>query len=679
MKYRREIDGLRAVAVIPVVLFHAGVPYFSGGFVGVDIFLVISGYLVTSILLSEIETGRFSLLHFYERRLRRLLPAMLVVALACLPAAWLLLTVDELQKFARSAIAAIFFTSNYFFKEAGEYFTSSSEVQPLLHTWSLAVEVQYYSVAPLLLLLISRLNERRRMQVLLIVLLASLLAAQIWVLGHQKTVFYTLPFRLWEFSLGGILAMIKPQVLLQNMTPVMRDLSAATGLAMIAVSVLVLDHSVPYPSFLGLGPTFGAALIIAFATQDSRTGRLLASRPLVGIGLLSYSVYLWHQPLFAFARLSLDGLDTLQVCILLAALVPLSYASWLWVELPTRRMKLSLTWGSAFLPLAAAAVIIATICAFSSITNGFLLGQERRIAAELKNNPAAMIGNLDERKFVMERIAMEDMRPDVLVVGSSRLMQLGRVELGMKTLNLSVSGASLEDILAIVSEATAKFSPRMLVISADPWLYNAQSGQNRWLAIAASYDGALGKMEISAAPRARPDAKAPGELATIVTQFYARTSLVDYAAQTPDALMYRQKILRDGTRIYDRAYSTKGEREKTAEFDTLLNYAMKRYTYSPELMNVFSNFLKRYSRDYRIVLVLSPYDPHLYARIRDKKPIFMEIEKQFREIAQAQGVEIVGSYDPAVANCSEAEFFDGMHPRNTCMRSVIVPLVNPAQ
>ncbi len=343
MQYRPEIDGLRAIAVLSVMLFHAGVETFRGGFIGVDIFFVISGYLITTILLTEMEQGRFSLLHFYERRARRILPALFLVMAATLPFAWLWLFPADLVDYAQSLMAVAAFVSNFLFWQESGYWDAASELKPLLHSWSLAAEEQYYLLFPLLLLWIYRYGKGWIGGSLAAMIIASLAFAE-WTLGSDPMAgFYLLPTRLWELAVGALLA----QHLLNRGKTTHRimgaDIIAATGLMMIGYAITQFDRHTPIPGLHALVPVLGTVLLIHSATPGGRVGRLLAVRPLVAVGLISYSLYLWHFPLLALARQrSLTVLDQSTMLALIVLSFPLAYLSWRYVETPFRaRNRLS--------------------------------------------------------------------------------------------------------------------------------------------------------------------------------------------------------------------------------------------------------------------------------------------------------------------------------------------------
>lgn len=339
MKYRREIDGLRAVAVLPVIFFHAGIPMFSGGFVGVDVFFVISGFLITTIISSELDAGTFSIARFYERRARRILPALFIVMAATLPFAWFWMTPVDLKGFSQSLAAVPLFCSNILFYATSGYFDTASEIKPLLHTWSLAVEEQYYVLFPPLLALVWRYARRWATIALALAALVSLAAAQHFVRTHPSFTFYMLPTRGFEILLGALISSKGPWRTTGEgrVADALRSALAAAGLVLIIGAVVFFDKSTPSPSLFSLIPTCGAALILLYAREDNFTGRLLGTPMLVGVGLISYSLYLWHQPLLAFARIryAYELSYAASAVVILDALI-LSYLSWKYVEHPFR-------------------------------------------------------------------------------------------------------------------------------------------------------------------------------------------------------------------------------------------------------------------------------------------------------------------------------------------------------
>ncbi len=335
MQYRAEIDGLRALAVIPVVLFHAGIAGFSGGFVGVDIFFVISGYLITSIILSEQQKERFTLTGFYERRARRILPALMLVTLLSTVAAWYLLLPAELVDYGKSLASVGVFASNILFWTQSDYFAQTSEFIPLLHTWSLAVEEQFYLIFPVFMIASAAMLKSKRLLVLTVVAIVSFLFCEWAWRNAPEANFFLAPSRMWELLAGVFCAFYLQQP--RDPSPLIKQIASALGLLMLVYSIIFFDKTIPFPSVYALLPVLGTALIILFTDKNTLVGQLLSVPFIVGIGLISYSAYLWHQPLFVFARLS--SLEELSVSMLLGLSLLafiMAYISWRWVEKPFR-------------------------------------------------------------------------------------------------------------------------------------------------------------------------------------------------------------------------------------------------------------------------------------------------------------------------------------------------------
>ena len=345
LSYRAEIDGLRAIAVVSVILYHAqlvlfGRDWFGGGFIGVDIFFVISGYLITRIILSELESkGSFSFLNFYERRARRILPMLFVVIFVSIPFAWQKLLPSDFVEYAESILASLFFGSNFFFYfSTTEYGADSALLKPFLHTWSLGVEEQFYLVFPILAIVSFRYFRKHFLTILVGLSLLSIQFAELMELRNSDLNFY-LPFsRFWELAVGSMLAYRE-----LNYKPTNNGLASKSlpilGLYLIAYSILFFDGKTPHPSFHTLIPVIGVALIIGFASKDELVGKVLGSKPFVWTGLISYSAYLWHFPIFAFSRMgeeptNYDKYEWITLTVILSVL------SYFVVERPFRAEKI---------------------------------------------------------------------------------------------------------------------------------------------------------------------------------------------------------------------------------------------------------------------------------------------------------------------------------------------------
>ncbi|MGI4853039.1 MAG: acyltransferase family protein [Janthinobacterium lividum] len=339
MHYRADIDGLRAVAVLLVVLGHLRTRV-TGGYVGVDVFFVLSGYLIGAHILSEIQADRFSLADFYERRVRRIFPALLVMLAASSAAAWFVLLPTELKDFSQAQLAALSSIANFTFLRQAGYFDTASLLNPLLHTWSLAVEEQFYLSLPLLVLLAQRRCPGRVKQLLWLLTAASLLAAAVWVYRAPSVAFYSSPLRAWELLVGTVLS--QRWLLPRFSTRTAREVGAALGLLLILIPALLYSDRTAFPGLAALPVCLGTALIVAAGEEGSSTvGSLLLWQPAVFVGAISYSLYLWHWPLIVFwnrASLQPDAeLTRTSKMGLLAASLLMAVLSYYLVESPFRK------------------------------------------------------------------------------------------------------------------------------------------------------------------------------------------------------------------------------------------------------------------------------------------------------------------------------------------------------
>lgn len=341
--YRPDIDGLRAVAVVSVILFHAGFPWASGGFIGVDVFFVISGYLVGGIVLAGLERGDFSFRHFFERRFRRIVPPLLVTLALCLPLGWFWMMPDPFQNFGQSMVAAILSASNLLFHITNNYFSPGVEEMPLVHTWSLGVEEQFYLTFPLLAWLLYHWISKSRhgtVDLVLVLFTTASLAYAIWLTSKPEPASFYLPLqRFWELLVGALCAKWLGSPADQR-DRVGHGVLAALALLVLLVSMVLLDTHTPWPGLWTLLPVLATAMLLVTA-PGTQIARVLASTPLVWIGLISYGLYLLHQPVMAFARLRL--LDSPNPWMLLALMLPtvaLARLSLVKFEQPVRNPRL---------------------------------------------------------------------------------------------------------------------------------------------------------------------------------------------------------------------------------------------------------------------------------------------------------------------------------------------------
>jgi len=356
--YRPDIDGLRAVAVLSVVLYHAGFSPISGGFVGVDIFFVISGYVISKSLLADLEGGRFSISGFYERRVRRIFPALFVTMILSTVAALVLLLPSYLLEFSKSLASSALFVSNFYFWKHSGYFENGANLRPLLHLWSLSVEEQFYVFAPLTLFVIHRFLQRRWALALAPVALASL-ALSVYATKVGPTAnFFLLPTRAWELLIGALLALRPPPPLRSGAGG---EVLALAGAGLIVWPLLAYSPATPFPGLAALAPCAGAAALIYVGSgPSSLTTRLLSLPPFVGVGLISYSLYLAHWPLVSFfTYCNLRPPRPAEGLLIVGASIILAVLSWRFVEQPFRTRRFApprpvlLAGGAAAMGLAA--------------------------------------------------------------------------------------------------------------------------------------------------------------------------------------------------------------------------------------------------------------------------------------------------------------------------------------
>lgn len=357
LRYRPDVDGLRAVAVLCVVFYHYGFWQVPGGFVGVDIFFVISGFLITGIIHREMTDGRFTIRHFYERRIRRIFPALFAMLAAATVAAWLLLFPVDFEAYAKSLVATAFFGANFeFWREVG-YFDLAASLKPLLHLWSIAVEEQFYLLFPAVLLLTGT-SSRWKLPGVVGALLVASFAFSVWAVGHSaSTAFYLLPSRMWELMLGALVALAP----LPSLSRWWRDAMGFAGAVLIAWAVWTYDRWMAFPGVAALAPCLGAALVIYAGQQANIVARALSAKPVVRVGLISYSLYLWHWPVLVFTQIALNrALDPWEIYACIALSFALATLSWRFVERPIRKHR-GLEWRALF-GGAAAAVTITALC-----------------------------------------------------------------------------------------------------------------------------------------------------------------------------------------------------------------------------------------------------------------------------------------------------------------------------
>ena len=348
LNYRPEIDGLRAIAVVSVILYHANInifnyKIFSGGFVGVDIFFVISGYLITSLILKELKTtGKFSFLNFYQRRARRILPALFFVMAVSLPFAWLYLLPSSLLDFSKSILYSIGFGSNYYFYFSNlQYGTEDSFLKPFLHTWSLSVEEQFYILFPITIIIIFKFFKKYLFEIIIFFIILSFICAIYISSSNPSASFYFLHTRIWELLSGSVLAYIEIKNSNKFSNKLLHHTGSSSGLIIIAFSVFFLNDKISNAPLYLLLVIIGTCLIIKFCNKNDFAYNILSNKIFVNTGLISYSLYLWHYPIFAFYRYAFAYGNILIKIFIGFLLVVLSILTYLYIEKKFRNEKVN--------------------------------------------------------------------------------------------------------------------------------------------------------------------------------------------------------------------------------------------------------------------------------------------------------------------------------------------------
>ena len=675
--YFSELDGLRGVAVILVVLYHLDLPGFEGGWLGVDAFFVISGFLITGIIVSEIGSGHFHYGRFLLKRAQRLLPALALMTVVTSLIAWSTFSAAQLSRFGDSVVGVAGYFSNFTFMLDDSYFEQSVATTPLLHTWSLAVEEQFYIIFPLVLVTTFAFKKDWIRPVLILLTALSLGA---WLYIRQFEVsptlsdwsFYLLPTRAWEFGVGALVALVFGATGPPGFSAHQAKLGAGAGGALL-VGALVMGGRWPDQGIPSVLMAVALMLLISFS-RGTGIGRLLSSRLLAGVGALSYGIYLWHFPLIAFAKilsadekLSAGSAVLVVLATLAAALVSLKF-----VENPIRLSTLRWSWAISMVMIFI--VSLASLGLFTRSVNDSNV-TEIQAAGVLAEKPWVYFSDLDERIFQVSRLAI-GVPPSVttVVVGSSRMMQVSSEVAGEPVLNLSVSGASLEDLHALGMGGLRVTGAKRILIGVDPWTLHPDSGQSRWTSIRAEYEFWAGILDegkdfaavnISDLPSQQIDEP-------LASRLYRLVAMPMPVPENADPELIAKKA-QDGSHIYDVGRVALTESEKVDGFPGIASYSnMEEFVAGErEISGLQSLTQYLHNNDVEVVLVLPPYHPGVFSELSGTYPEYAEAESKLREIAADTGVALLGSFDPKKVSCSGSEFYDGFHPKESCMKTLL--------
>jgi len=436
--YRPDIDGLRTLAVVPVILFHAGFVSLGGfklapgGYVGVDVFFVISGFLISRIIYSEVNNRSYSVVDFYARRVKRIFPALFVVYLACLAMGATQGIMEDAAQIRNAVVASIFFVSNIYFASHAGYFDSAIQSNPLLHTWSLSIEEQFYIIFPIILLALRKQNHQVRIAVLGVLMLVSLGASIYLTRTAPDVAYYSITARAWELAIGGLLGIVT----FRQLAAWQSEALGVAGLLAILAAVVTFDKATSFPGYAALLPTLGAAAIILSGMHHRTTvARFLGCYPMRQVGLISYSLYLWHWPILVFMRQAghnsrSDALIAIALCFVL------SWLSWRFVEQPFRKAGRAVE-PQTFVTGGAMAMALTVVLAVGSVPlNAVLLpmSDQARAIAQFDTEPSvksmragSCFLTSESNDFSLYRkdecLSVDSKRANVLLIGDSHAAQ----------------------------------------------------------------------------------------------------------------------------------------------------------------------------------------------------------------------------------------------------------------
>jgi len=466
--YRPEVDGIRAIAVLSVVLFHWDVSsIFNGGFIGVDVFFVISGYLITNILVKSLDDSSFSFIHFYSRRARRLMPVYIVVLALCIIFSFFILTPPLLKNFGGALIHALYSIQNFYLMNSVGYFDLGALTRPLLHTWSLSVEEQYYLVYPLILFILYKCKSKMLAFVVL-TLMGAISLVSGFLFSDINSSFYFTPFRFFEFLIGAVLCMRVVKESASN--KLILEFVSTLGLGLVFYSIYDFSTDTPFPSFYTLIPCLGTAMLI-YGGGSTFIGKILSLKPVVGVGLLSYSIYLVHWPILTLYRLTvMRGITDLEKFLLFVSTFVTAYILYRYVEQPLRYKKNKDDSNSQFWLGCTVAILVLLLPA------GFFWGKDglpRRFQSNINyeeyTNELQKMNDESNNTFVEQTVdTFENISPDrirIVVIGDSHSVDISNAFLQTKSLPKKIALARLEWVVPCIGVADMSIGDRILGVN----------------------------------------------------------------------------------------------------------------------------------------------------------------------------------------------------------------------
>ena len=474
----------------------------------------------------------------------------------------------------------------------------------------------------------------------------------------------------WELALGGLAAyfLIKNKV---SIPETISGLFSAIGLALILFSTFYFSRDTLYPSIYTLLPTIGTFLIIIFCNEHSYVKKILSQKLFVKIGLVSYSFYLWHQPVLALSKIYFDEFTFSLAIFAISTAFVLSLLSYNCIEKPFRNRELITV--KYLFSIFTILILIGLMISLTS--SNFFSAQsknstESRLAKLLINQDAVYLTKMDDRQFIKNRIMFEKFNPQTLVIGSSRVWQISSDIYDRKLLNLGVAGASLEDHIAISEMAIEKFKPKQILLGVDPWLLNKYNYQARWKSLSKEYRLAAQNIRLKDTKnkilKSFPTNQDYYIHEKILENIYSTLNIRNLALTVDYDKDEQSYIMRDGRIVY-------GKNERASDIrGKIIDYSMYHYEFSNEFFELYRKFINYLKNVHKVdvVMVLIPFHGPSYDLTKKETSVFLDLEEKFRQLSKSEGVKVVGSYDPSKIKCKLTEFYDHIHPNSICMAKI---------
>ncbi len=660
--YRKDIEAMRGFAIIIVLIYHLDDTFMPHGYLGVDIFFVLSGYLTSKSLLRRGDLLFSDIMGYWQRRIWRLIPGLLFVAVVAVLASWMFLSPIFMSDLSAHTLGLSTFASNIVYWKTQGYFSDAAGMHPLLHTWSLSLEFQFYFIAPVIILILITL--KRHSLILIIILIALSFGLSVWAKTNAPVAnFYLLPARMWQFALGMLaFELIRSRIIKFKTGNYIFGFPLLVGLC-------IFNYIQFATQFAFLNQTLVSFLTFAVLLFNTKRCELPGSEILSKIGVVSYSLYLVHQPIIVLYKNAnlISNLNGRQILLLSAMSLMSAVLVHKVIESRFRSPYYS-NLGSKSLGL----IILysTTLCALGMVT---LVGShniEKMVAKRLVSGHSVIFQNMDERKLAEYRITHAIQNVDSIVLGSSRAMQIDSSVTLDQTMNIAVSGAALEDIIGIGVLSIELLKPKVAHIVVDPWLFNANSIETRWHSIAHIVKHSEQVISNRTSIINSSLRKIKSESLNEDVGFILRRNQSNILSPSESLTDFDHRTS-EGRHIYGKLNISEF---KVHDPQSVLNYHMQKFNFSENSMSKFMTFLQWVNhQDVQIKIIFAPYSPSAYFSNHNYISTVQNVEQKLRsEIENIGSISFLGSYNPQNIKCLEKEFYDALHPNKDCITRLFV-------